>query len=185
MINDLIKDLEERMAKTVGVLREDLMSIRTGRASPALVDKIVIDYFGTPTPLQQIASISIPEAQQILIRPYSAADIEAIERAIASSDLGLSPNNDGQQIRLNIPPLTEDRRRDLTKQVNKRAEDARISTRNIRRDVINDLRDYEKESLLTEDDLHLGQEKVQEKTDQYIKLIDEVAETKDKEIMTI
>lgn len=185
MIDDLIKDLDERMAKTVVVLREDLMSVRTGRATPALVEKIVVDYYGTPTPLNQIASISIPDAQQIVIRPYSATDIEAIERAIAVSDLGLSPSNDGQQIRLSVPPLTEDRRRDLTKQVSKRAEEARISTRNIRRDIINDMRDYEKESLITEDDLHLGQEKVQGKTNEYIKIIDEVADNKDKEIMTI
>jgi len=185
MIDELIKDLDERMAKTVNVLREDLMSIRTGRASPALVDKLEIDYYGTPTPLQQIAAITVPEAQQILIKPYSPSDVEAIEKSIISSDLGLSPSNDGQQIRLTIPALTEDRRRDLTKMVSKRAEEARISARNIRRDIINDLRDYEKESLITEDDLRLGQEKVQEQTDQHVKTIDEVASEKDKEIMTI
>jgi len=175
MIDELIKDLDERMAKTVNVLREDLMSIRTGRASPALVDKLEIDYYGTPTPLQQIAAITVPEAQQILIKPYSPSDVEAIEKSIISSDLGLSPSNDGQQIRLTIPALTEDRRRDLTKMVSKRAEEARISARNIRRDIINDLRDYEKESLITEDDLRLGQEKVQEQTDQHVKTIDEVS----------
>lgn len=185
MIDELIKDLDERMAKTVGVLREDLMSIRTGRASPSLVDKLMIDYYGTPTPLQQIAAITVPEAQQILIKPYSPSDIEAIEKSILSSDLGLSPSNDGQQIRLTIPALTEDRRRNLTKMVNKRAEEARIAARNIRRDVINELRDYEKESLITEDDLRLGQEKVQEQTDHHIKTIDEVTSEKDKEIMTI
>lgn len=185
MIDDIIKDLDDRMSKTVNVFREDLMAIRTGRASPALVDKLEIDYYGTPTPLQQIAAITVPEAQQILIKPYSAVDIEAIEKAISNSDLGLSPSNDGQQIRLNIPALTEDRRRDLTKMVGKRAEEARVSARNIRRDAINELRDYEKESLITEDDLHLGQDKVQEKTDQTVKEIDDVADEKDKEIMTL
>lgn len=185
MIDELIQDLDDRMTKTVSVFREDLMSIRTGRASPALVDKLEIDYYGTPTPLQQIAAITVPEAQQILIKPYSAADIEAIEKAISNSDLGLSPSNDGQQIRLNIPALTEDRRRDLTKMVGKRAEEARVAARNIRRDAINDLRDYEKESLITEDDLRLGQDKVQEKTDEAVKAIDDVADEKDKEIMTL
>lgn len=185
MIDDLIKDLDDRMAKTVNVLREDLMSIRTGRASPSIVDKLVIDYYGTPTPLQQIAAITVPEAQQILIKPYSPADIEAIEKSISTSDLGLTPSNDGQQIRLTIPSLTEDRRRDLTKMVGKRAEEARVSTRNIRRDIISEMREYEKENLLTEDDVRLGQDKVQERTDVFIKTIDDAASEKDKEIMTI
>ena len=138
-----------------------------------------------PTPLQQLASISVPEAQTLVIRPYSPADIAAIEKAIAKSDLGLTPNNDGQQIRLVIPALTEERRRDLTKLVSKRAEEARVAIRNIRRDAIHDLRDMEKESMISEDDLHRAQDRVQEKTNDYVKLVDEIAREKDEEIMTL
>ena len=138
-----------------------------------------------PTPLQQLAVISVPEAQQIVIRPYSPSDIGAIEKAIAKSDLGLTPNNDGQQIRLVIPPLTEERRRELTKLVSKRGEEARVAVRNIRRDAIHDLREMEKESMISEDDLKRGQERIQEKTDDYIKHVDEIAREKEEEIMTV
>ncbi len=185
MIKEVLSDTDDRMSKTIDSLRHDLMKIRTGRASPALVEELTIDYYGMPTPLQQLAAISVPEAQQLLIRPYSAKDITAIERAIAVSDLGLTPNNDGKQIRLNFPSLTEERRRDLVKMVSRRAEEARVGVRNIRRDAINDLRSFEKESMISEDDLHQGQELVQEKTDAYIKRIDEIIKDKDSEIMTI
>jgi ribosome recycling factor len=185
MINDVLADAVERMDKAVEALRSDLRSIRTGRASPALLDRIMVDYYNVPTPLQQLATISVPEAQTILIRPYSQSDLSAIERAIAKSDLGLNPNNDGQQIRLMIPPLTEERRRELTKTVSRRAEEARVAVRNIRRDAIHDLRELQKESMISEDELHRGQERIQQKTDEFIKLVDEVAHEKDQEIMTI
>lgn len=185
MIKDVLNDADDRMHKTIESLRHDLMSIRTGRASPALVEHLKIDYYGVPTPLQQLAGITVPDAQTLAIRPYAANDIAAIERAIALSDLGLMPNNDGQVVRLNIPPLTEDRRRELTKMVNKRAEEARVAIRNIRRDNISDLRDLEKESLISEDDSHRGQDQIQEKTNAFIKQIDEIAREKDEEIMTI
>jgi ribosome recycling factor len=185
MINDVIADAAERMEKALESLRSDFRSIRTGRASPALLDRISVDYYNMPTPLQQLASVSVPEAQTLLIRPYSPSDLGAIEKAISKSDLGLTPNNDGQQIRLNIPALTEERRRDLTKTVNRRAEEARVAVRNIRRDAIHDLREMEKESMISEDDLHRAQERIQAKTDEYIKHVDDTARDKDEEIMTL
>lgn len=185
MINDVIADADDRMEKAVESLRVDLRSVRTGRASPAILDRVMVDYYGTPTPLQQVATISVPEPQILLIRPYSPSDLGAIEKAITKSDLGLTPNNDGQQIRLVVPSLTEERRRDLTKTVAKRAEEARVAVRNIRRDAIHDLREMQKESMISEDDLKRAQDRVQEKTDDFIKLVDETARDKDAEIMTI
>lgn len=185
MINDVLADADDRMEKALEALRTDLRSIRTGRASPALLDRIMVDYYNMPTPLQQLATVSVPEAQTLLIRPYSPSDLGAIEKAIAKSDLGLTPNNDGQQIRLMIPPLTEERRRDLTKSVSRRAEEARVAVRNVRRDAIHDLREMQKESMISEDDLHRAQDRIQEKTDDYIKRVDETAREKDEEIMTL
>ncbi|MEZ4868927.1 MAG: ribosome recycling factor [Caldilineaceae bacterium] len=185
MINDVLADTEDRMKKAIESLRTDLTSIRTGRASPALVERVLVDYYGSPTPLQQIATITVPEAQLLSIRPYSAGDIGAIEKAIAKSDLNLTPTNDGQQIRIVIPSLNEDRRRELTKLVHKRGEEARVAVRNVRRDAINDLREMEKESMISEDDLRRGQDRVQEKTDGYIKKVEEVINEKEAEIMTV
>jgi ribosome recycling factor len=185
MINEVLADTEDRMHKAVEALRLDLTSIRTGRASPALVDRVMVDYYGMPTPIQQIATITVPEAQLLNIRPYSAGDIGAIEKAIAKSDLNLTPNNDGQNIRIVIPPLNEERRRELNKMVAKRGEEARVAVRNVRRDAINDLRDLQKESLISEDDSRRGQEQVQEKTNAYIKKVDEVVHEKEKEIMKV
>ncbi len=185
MIKEVLANADERMQKAVEALRNDLMTIRTGRATPALVEWLTVDYYNMPTPLQQLATISAPDAQTIVIRPYAANDIITIEKAIAKSDLGLAPSNDGQQIRLSIPPLTEDRRRELTKMVAKRAEEARVAVRNIRRDDIQDLREMERESMISEDELHRAQQKIQEKTNAYIKKIDAVAKEKEEEIMTI
>jgi ribosome recycling factor len=185
MIEEVIADATERMDKAVDSFRVDLRSVRTGRASPAILDRLMVDYYSMPTPLQQIASVTVPEAQTLLIRPYSPTDIGAIEKAIIKSDLGLTPNNDGQQIRLNIPQLTQDRRRELTKLIAKRAEEARVAIRNIRRDAIHDLREMEKESMISEDDLHRGQDRVQDKTNDFIKLVDEIAKEKDDEVMTL
>ena len=185
MINEVMADTNERMDKAVESLRVDLRSVRTGRASPAILERVMVDYYGVPTPLQQVATVSVPEPQVLLIRPYSPSDLADIERAITKSDLGLTPNNDGQQIRLVVPSLTEERRRDLTKTVSKRAEEARIAVRNIRRDAIHDLREMEKESMISEDDLKRGQDRIQDKTDEYIKLVDETARDKEEEIMRI
>ncbi len=185
MIEDILDESRDRMGKAINSLQADLMTIRTGRASPALVERLSVDYYGVPTPLMQIASISVPEAQTLQIRPYTPTDIAAIERAIAVSDIGLTPNNDGKQIHLTIPPLTEERRRDLTKQVARRAEEARIAIRNIRRDSIKDMRSFESEGLITEDDLRDGQDQAQEVTDGYVTNVDEIAREKETEIMTI
>lgn len=185
MINEILHEAHDRMQKTIDSLQTDLMSIRTGRATPALVDRLSVDYYGVATPLLQVAAISVPEAQSIIIRPYSPSDITAIEKAIANSNLGLTPNNDGKQIRLNIPALTEDRRRDLSKQVARRAEEARVAVRNIRRDAINNLRSFEKDGDISEDDMHRGQAQVQEQTDEHIKQVDSIAKDKESEIMTI
>ena len=185
MIEDILDETRDRMGKAINSLQADLMTIRTGRASPALVERLSVDYHGVPTPLMQIASISVPEAQTLQIRPYTPTDIAAIERAIAVSDIGLTPNNDGKQIHLTIPPLTEERRRDLTKQVARRAEEARVAIRNIRRDSIKDMRSFESEGLITEDDLRDGQDQAQEVTDGYVTNVDEIAREKETEIMTI
>lgn len=185
MIREVIHDMQDRMEKTIEVYRYDLMTIRTGRATSALVDRLLVEYYNMPTPLMQLASISIPDAQTILIKPFAANDISTIERAIAKSDIGLNPNSDGKQIRLNIPPLTEDRRRELTKQVAKRAEEARVSLRNIRRDSISDLREMEKESMITEDDLRRAQDQVQDAINKFTEIVEQITREKDEEIMTI
>lgn len=185
MINEVLADTEDRMHKAIESLRVDLNSISVGRASPALLDRVQVDYYGTPTPLQQIATITVPDARLLQIRPYAASDIGAIKKAIASSDLNLNPQDDGQNIRITIPALTQERRRDLTKVVSKRGEEARVAIRNVRRDAINDLRDLEKEKLISEDDLRRGQEQVQDKTNVYIKKVDDIIQDKEKDIMTI
>ncbi len=183
MIKDILHDAGERMEKTVDALQSDLRAIRTGRASPALVERVMVEYYGTPTALNQLAGVTVPEPRMLMIRPWDRNTLGAIEKAILKSDLGLTPNNDGQVIRLIIPQLTEERRRDLNKQVSRRVEEARVSARNIRRDAIDMLRDAEKEKLIDEDDLHKGQDQVQELTDKFIKQIDEVGKAKEAEIL--
>jgi ribosome recycling factor len=183
MIKEIMADARERMEKTIDALQADLRAIRTGRASPALVEKLTVEYYGSPTPLIQLAGITVPEPRMLMIRPWDRNTLGVIEKAILKSDLGLTPNNDGQAIRLILPQLTEERRRDLNKQVARRVEEARVSARNIRRDAIDMLRDAEKEKMIDEDDLHKGQEQVQELTDKYIKQIDEVGKAKEAEIL--
>lgn len=185
MIKELLQDTESRMKSTLGVLEHDLASLRTGRASTALVEKLMVNYYETPTPLFQLATISVPEGQTIVIRPFDKSSGGLIEKAILASDLGLTPNNDGTNIRLNVPPLTQERRRDLVKVTHKRLEEARVSVRNIRRDAVDDLREFEKESLISEDEMHEGQDKVQKLTDKYIEQIDELGKRKEKEIMEV
>jgi ribosome recycling factor len=185
MIDDVLAEARQAMDKAIQALNNDLAALRTGRASPALVDKLMVEYYGTPTPLKELALISIPEAQLIAIKPYDPGAIKNIERAILQSDLGLTPNNDGKLIRLQIPSLTEERRRDLTKQASKRIEEAKVSVRNIRRSALDDLRSFEKEKLITEDDLFLGKDNIQELTDEYVEKIDEIGKAKEKEILEI
>jgi len=185
MVEDCLTEARARMDKAVEALRDDLMSIRTGRASPALVERLRVEYYGTPTPLNQMASISAPEARLLVIRPWDPTALEAIEKVILKSDLGLTPNNDGVVIRLSIPSLTEERRRDLSKLVGHRVEEGRVAVRNIRRDVQEDLRALEKDKLITEDDLYLGREKLQELHDQYVEQMEQIGEAKQKEIMEV
>jgi ribosome recycling factor len=185
VIKDILTDAEHRMRSAIQVLHDDLAGIRTGRASPALVEKLSIEYYGTPTPLQQLASISVPEPRTLTIKPYDATTLKVIEKAIQTSDLGLNPNNDGKVIHLNLPPLNEQRRRDLVKTVHHRLEEARIAVRNIRRDAHNDLRDFEKEKLITEDELERGETELQKLTDRYVEEIGELGKKKEFEIMEV
>ncbi len=184
-IKDLLKDAEHRMNGASQSLHEHLSGIRAGRASPALVEKLPVDYYGTPTALMQLASISIPEPRSILIKPFDVTSLKEIEKAISNSNLGINPNSDGKVIHLNLPPLNEERRRDLVKQVHQRLEESRIAVRNIRRDIHNDLRDYEKEKLITEDDLKRGEENLQKLTDKFIEDIGKHGQNKEKEIMEV
>ena len=185
MIKEVMAEVEDRMKKSVEALQIDLKGIRTGRASPALVERVRVDYYGTPTNLVELASISAPEPQLLTIRPWDGSALKDIERAILASDLGLTPSNDGKIIRLMIPALTEERRRDLTKVVLKRVEEARVAVRNCRRDGLDDLRELEKEKLITEDDFYTGKEELQKLTDKYIESVEKVAQAKEQEILEI
>jgi ribosome recycling factor len=184
-IKGLLKDAEARMNGAIHSLSDDLAGIRTGRASPALVEKLSVEYYGAPTPLMQLASISVPEPRSLMIKPFDAASLKDIEKAIRASNLGLNPNSDGKAIHLNLPPLDEERRRELVKQMNHRLEEARIAVRNIRRDLHNEIRDYEKEKLITEDDLKRGEEDLQKLTDRFIEDITRHGYAKEKEIMEV
>ncbi len=185
MIDDVLNDAKMKMKASSDALIEDLAVIRTGRASPALVEKLSVEYYGQPTPLMQLASISVPEPRQLLIRPFDAASVKDIEKAILTSDLGLNPNNDGKVIRLSLPALTEERRIDLVKIVQSRVEEARISVRNTRRDSIKDMRDLEEEKLVSEDDLHRGEDEAQKLTDAKITEIESLGAVKEKEVMEV
>ncbi len=185
MISEVLEELRERMQKSVEVLQDDLLSIRTGRASPALVDKLQVEYYGSLTPLNQLASVAAPEPRLLVIRPWDPASLPDIERAILKSDLGLTPMNDGKLIRLNIPRLTEERRRELVKVVSRRVEEARVAVRNLRRDALQDLKEFEKEKMISEDDFYRGKDEVQELTDEIIETIDEIGQRKEEEVMEI
>lgn len=185
MLKEVMQDAEERMEKTVEALQVDLRTIRTGRASPALVERIQVDYYGVPTPLIQLAGTTVPEPRMLVIRPWDRNTIGVIEKAILKSDLGMTPTNDGQVIRLIVPQLTEERRRELGRMVSKRIEEARVSVRNIRRDANDMLRDLEKEKMINEDDLHAGRDEAQKLTDEFIKKIDEIGKAKEAEIMEV
>ncbi len=185
MEQELKRKTTERMAGAIEVLKREFASIRTGRASLALLDGIVVNYYGTSTPLQQLASLSIPESRQIAIQPWDQKIISDIEKAIMKSDLGITPVNDGKTIRIHIPPLTEERRKQLVKVVKKKAEEAKIAIRNVRRDTIEELKKLEKEKHLSEDDVKRSQDEIQKITDSYIAKVDEVLAHKEKEIMEV
>ena len=180
-----MKDADSRMRGAIQSLSEDLAGVRTGRASPALVERLSVDYYGTPTHLIQLATISAPEPRSLMIKPFDLGSIKDIEKAIRASNLGLNPNSDGKVIHLNLPPLDEERRRELVKHMHHRLEEARVAVRNIRRDLHNDIRDYEKEKLITEDDLKRGEEDLQKLTDKFIEDIGKHGYNKELEIMEV
>ena len=185
MIKDTLREAAERMQSALDSLEDDLSAIRTGRASPALIERLPVEYYGANTPLIQLASISVPEPRQLLVRPFDPATLKNIERAFMASDLGLTPNSDGKVIRLMLPQLTEKRRRDLVKVVHNRMEETRVRIRNTRRDLIRDMRECEKEGLISEDDQERGEKELQELTDKMIKKVDEIGERKEAEILEV
>ena len=185
MTADIFDDAERRMKKAVEALRQDLVAIRTGRASSALVERIQVDYYGAPTPINQVAQISVPEARLIIIQPYERRLLADIEKAIQKSDLGVNPNNDGQVIRLNIPPLNEERRRDMVKVLHKKLDEHKVAVRNIRRDTQDKLQDREKKKEISEDELKRSKDRLQKLTDKYIDEMDKVGKTKEHEILEV
>ena len=185
MIDDVLLEIEDKMDKTVGALRADLLTIRTGRASPALVEKLRVEAYGSIMPLNQMATIAVPEARLLTIRPWDGSMLGVIEKAILKSDLGLTPSSDGKIIRLAIPPLTDERRRDLAKMVSRRVEEARVAIRNLRRDGLKELADLEKDKDISEDAFYQAKEDLQKLTDQYIEKLDTLGEQKQAEIMEV
>ena len=185
MTSQVLVSIEPKMARAVEVMERDFQGIRTGRASTALVERIHVEYYGTPTPLNQLAGISVPEAHQIVIQPWDRGVLGAIEKAILKSDIGLTPNVDGTVVRLNIPPLTEERRRDLVKVVHRRAEEARVEIRNHRRDATDDIRRQEKAGEMGADDARREQERIEKLTHQWIEQVDQAARVKEQEIMEV
>ena len=184
-LKDLMLEQEQRMDKSIESLKHEFASIRTGRASVALLDKIMVDYYGSPTPINQVANISVPENRMILVAPWDKSMIGAIEKAILQSDLGLNPGNDGTAIRLTIPQLTEERRKEIVKIVHKKAEDAKVAVRNIRRDANDVLKKEEKAKTITEDDVKDGLDQIQKLTDKKIKQIDDLKAVKEKDVLEV
>ena len=179
------KAFEEKMKSSVEHLDRELAAVRAGRANPAVLDKIAVDYYGTPTPIQQVAAVAVAEARVLTITPWDASALKGIEKAIQESDLGINPQNDGRNIRLNFPQLTEERRKELVKQIRKYAENGKVAIRNIRRDAMEQVKKLEKDSQITEDDRAKAEKKIQEKTDEAIKGVDTICAQKEKEIMEV
>ena len=177
--------IEEKMKKSLNVLNEQLASIRAGRANPKILDKVMVEYYGTPTPINQVANIMVPEARMITIQPWDASLLKEIEKEIQKADIGINPNNDGKMIRLVFPELTEERRKELAKEIKKIAEDAKVVIRNIRRDGIDEFKTKQKNNEITEDDLRSAEEQIQKLTDKYIASIDSASSDKEKEIMSV
>ncbi len=185
MIDDVLKESEDKMTKAIEALKRELVTIRTGRASPGLVERIHVDYYGVPTPLNQVAAISAPELRLLVIQPWEKNMIGPIEKAIQKSDLGLTPNNDGKMIRLMIPQLSEERRKDLVKIVHKRVEECKVAIRNIRREEVDNLKEMEKEKLISEDDLKRSQEKLQKTTERFTEQAEHVGAAKEREVLEV
>jgi len=183
MIQEVLQDAGVKMDKAVGTLKNELMKVRTGRASSSLLDGISVEYYGAVTPLNQLASITVPESRLIVVQPWDSGSIGDIEKAILKANIGLTPSNDGKLIRLSVPPLTEERRRDIVKQVGKTCEDYKVGIRNIRRDANEDMKTFKKDGDISEDDMFKGQEDVQKLTDSHIKTIDSINKEKEKEIL--
>jgi ribosome recycling factor len=185
LIDELLEDAKGRMAKSVDAIRSEFGTVRTGRASPALLDRISVDYYGTQTPLKQLANMSAPEARMLTVTPYDKTSIKAIEKSIMESDLGLTPSNDGTVIRLTIPELTEERRKELVRIVRGIAEDGRVAVRNVRRDIMHDLRELKKDGDVGGDDEHRAEEALQKQTDERVHEIDELLKHKEQEILEV
>ena len=185
MTKDVISAMGVHMDKTIDALRKEFQKIRTGRATTALLDDVKVDYYGNPSSLSQVATLAVPEARTITIQPWEAKQIPAIEKAIMNANLGLTPANDGKLIRLNLPPLTEERRKDIVKQLKKMGEETKVSLRNNRRDAIDNLKKLEKEKKISEDDLKRAEKEVQEHTDKHVAKVDEVVAHKEKEVMEV
>src|ERR1700704_1474526 len=185
MLEDILKTAEHKMTRAVEVLGQDLQSVRTGRASPALLDRIQVDYYGTPTPVNGVANVSAPDPRMVLVQPWDPKMLGVIEKAILKSDLGINPTNDGQVIRLVLPQLTQDRRKELVKQVHQRAEEARVAVRNCRRDALDHLRKAEKDGGVSQEDERRAQERLQKLTDGYVKRVDDVSKKKETEVLEV
>ncbi len=185
MITELYQETENKMDKTIESLGRELATIRTGRASLSILDGITVEYYGSTSPLNQVATLSVPESRLIVIQPWDPSNIKEIEKSIMRSDLGLTPNNDGKVIRIPIPPLTEERRIQLVKVVKRHGEDGKVAIRNIRRDAISEAKEFEKEKVISEDELHRAQDEIQKITDRFIKRVDELIEKKEKEVLEV
>lgn len=184
-MNELIKNTEDKMRKSIDALEREYKSVRAGRANAAVLDRVTVDYYGVPTPVQQMAAVSVPEPRTLLITPWDKTTLKDIEKAILTSEIGINPQNDGTCIRLNFPPLTEERRKDIVKDIRKKGEDAKVAVRNQRRDALDKLKALKKANSITEDDESNGEKKIQNLTDKFCKEIDELAGIKEKEIMEI
>lgn len=181
----MYEEMKTKMDKAIAALESDYASIRAGRANPGILDKVSVDYYGVSTPIPQVGTVSVPDARTLLIQPWDASILHDIEKAIVEADIGIAPNNDGKAIRLNFPPLTEERRKELAKSISKRAEEGKVVIRGIRRDTIDSFKNMKKQGEITEDDLKDSEKKIQEITDSYIKDIDAISAKKEKEIMEV
>ena len=184
-MNELLKNTEEKMGKSIDALEREYKAVRAGRANEGVLDRVMVDYYGVPTPIQQMAAVSVPEARTLLIAPWDKSTLKDIEKAILTSEIGINPQNDGTSIRLNFPPLTEERRKEIVKDIRKKGEDAKVAVRNQRRDALDKLKSLKKNNAITEDDESNGEKKIQNLTDKFCKEIDEIASNKEKEIMEI
>ena len=184
-MNEIFATAETKMNKSLNNLSSEFASIRAGRANPGVLDKLAVDYYGSPTPINQVAAVSVPEPRCLLIAPWDKSTLGLIERAILTSDIGINPQNDGTSIRLMFPPMTEERRRDLSKEIGRMAEECKVAVRSIRRDAMDKLKDKKKKSEITEDDMKSAEKKMQDLTDRFVKEADKMAEAKQKEIMEI